>query len=127
MTKKKELIALQKEWYQKLSKDGFQDIEYFDKDMEPRDVLYKDAVKVGTALKDKFQGTEQYYIEAGQFYHDYSFDSDTDKRIWFLHSEGHAYRSIVGKLNIPYQAIFRIVNKYKSLMLDPVYRNQIGT
>ena len=127
MTKKKELIALQKEWYQKLSKDGFQDIEYFDKDMNPKYVMYKDIVKVWLTLRDKFPSTEQYYIEAGQFYHDYSFDSDTDKRIWLLHSEGHAYRTILKKLNIPYQTILKTVNKYKNLMLDPVYRNQNGT
>ena len=114
---KKELIQLQKEWYKKLADDGFEDIEYFDKDMQPRDMMYKEATKAGTALKDKFESTEQYYIEAGQFFH-HDFKTQNDKDIWFLHSEGHPYRHIAKQLNAPYQTVFRTVNKYKDLMLS---------
>ena len=127
MTKEKELVQLTREWYKKLADDGFEDIEYFDKDMEPRDMMYKEATKAGTALKDKFESTEQYYIEAGQFFHHYEFTSEDDKHIWFLHSEGHPYRYIANQLTAPYQTVFKIVNKYKDIMLSPLYRNQDGT
>ena len=118
MSKKKELAKLQKEWYKKLAEDGFEDIEYFDKDMEPKDMMYREAVKTGTALKDKFESTEQYYIEASQFFHRHDFTTDTDRQIWFLHSEGHPYRTIASQLTQPYQAIFKTINKYKSIMLS---------
>jgi len=118
MNKPKSFIKLQKEWYSKLEKDGFKDIEYFDKSMEPRDMMYKEAIKTGKAIQDKFSSTEQYYIEASQFYWNHQFEEDSHKQIWYLHSEGCAYRQISKKLKMPYQQVFKTVNKYKEIMLS---------
>ena len=125
--KKQDFIKLQKEWYKKLDNDGqFKDIEYFDKrTMEPRDMMYKESQKA-QLLKDKFTSTEQYYIEARRLSHHYNFNTKMDKKIWTLHSDGEPYRTIASHLGQPYQKVFKTVNKYRDLMLDPAYRNQDG-
>ncbi len=114
--KERDLIALQKEWYKKLADDGFEDIEYFDHSMEPRDMMVKEASKLALTHAQKFTATEQYYIEAGQFYWSHAFSSPLNKQVWFLHSEGIPHRKIVAKLGVSYQSIRSIINKYKTLM-----------
>lgn len=130
MTKKKDLVKLQREWYKKLKDDGFEDIEYFDGQMEPRDILYKDGVKAFKVFKDspgKYESTLDYYCEAGKFYHDHNFDILLDKEIWFLHSEGHPYRAIANELTAPYQYVLKTINKYKVILVDSLKPDQNST
>ena len=117
MNKKKHLASLQREWYKKLKGDGFTDIEYFDKDMEPRDMMYKEAIKFGLTAQDKFDSTEQYYLDAGQFLCNHIFDNSFDKQIWELHAAGESYRKIATQLNTYYPKVFKKINYYKDIML----------
>lgn len=114
---KKDLADLQREWYQKLKDDGFKDIEYFDANMNPQDMMYREATKFAVASIDTFTSTEQYYIEARQFLHSYSFSTDIDKQIWELHSDGVSYRKIAIQLQTYYPKVFKTINKYKKILL----------
>lgn len=83
--------ALQKEWYQKLKDDGFEDVEASNWRIHPnlsqtkRDVLH-------------FNHTLIYYQRCRSFLHHYTFDSLIDKCIWKLYSEGFSYREIAKRL-----------------------------
>ena len=66
---KKELIKLKKDWYKKLADSGWKDTEYFDADMEPRDIQKRDTYKHALEIRDKFVGTTNHYIYARQLLH----------------------------------------------------------
>ncbi len=114
MKKSKELIKSQKEWYNKLKHEGFKDIEYFDKEMEPKSMLYREATKFAIANQNTFESTEQYYIEARQLYWEYDFEDEVSKSIWFYHAEGLAYRKIAKLLKVPYLRVFKTINKTRN-------------
>lgn len=115
---KKELIALQKEWYKKLKEDGFQDIEYFDSNMEAKDMMYREATKFAIASVDTFTSTEQYYIEARQFLHSHSFLSNRDKIVWTNYTDGLSYRKIGEIVGLSAASIMSIVKRIEKIMLE---------
>lgn len=118
MTKKTDLVAAQKEWYKKLKDSGFNDIEYFDNDMEPRDMMYRESIKFGLTNQNKFDSIEQYYIDARSFLLSHNFKSAFDRKVWEHHAEGDSYRKTANALNTYYPKICKIVNHYKKLMLS---------
>jgi hypothetical protein len=113
-----DLAKAQREWYKKLKDSGFKDIEYFDKDMEPRDMMYRESIKFGLTAQDKFDSVEQYYIDARSFLLTHKFKSAFDKEVWRFHAEGDSYRKTALALNTYYPKICKIVNHYKRLMLS---------
>lgn len=75
----KQFQALQKKWYSKLSRSGFEDIE----DSEGR--LIRWSNKATTVYRDS---QAEYYRWAAQCIHDQKFPSRIDKKIWTLHASG---------------------------------------
>jgi|ERR1700677_914761 len=93
----KNLKKLQAIWAKKLKDSGFKDIENKDGRLERESampVVYQTNFGHEGAIV-KFEATREYYALAGQFYHDYKFSSDIEKKIWFLHSQGVTARNIV--------------------------------
>ena len=126
MSKDKELIKLQKEWYNKLKEEGFKDTEYFDKNMTPKDMMRNEAHKFAQENVESFQSKEQYYIEASQFFHDHEFASELAKEIWYRHSEGDTFRHISTTLKVPYYKVQGIIVKHRNIMLKSRNVFQIG-
>lgn len=98
-TKSKEFQKLQTEWYKKLKKSGFDDIE------ETEDLLKWSAPKnlIHIRNRDKqhlFTIREDYYRLAGYFLHDYGFTKESDRLVWEQHVEGTSIRDISKYLKI---------------------------
>lgn len=87
----KEYKALQKEWYEKLKKDGFKDIETEKGNMDTGKILNNIATR---CTVDTFKAQQDYYRFAGQFLHEYKFKSE-DRIIWESHCNGVSIREIV--------------------------------
>lgn len=95
--KDKDFQKLKAIWDKKLAKEGLEDIE------QPNGMLKKWA---GAFFKDRhkrfgsvsFEAKEEYYRLAGQFLHSYPFETETERKVWELHSEGMSIREIVRTL-----------------------------
>lgn len=83
---------IQKKWYAKLKKSGFEDAERPEGDRfalkNPSEACKRDIV-----IKDYYAKLE-YYSMARKFIHDYKFESNLEKVIWEYHSEGVSVRNI---------------------------------
>lgn len=105
----KELKRIQKEWYQKLKAEGFDDIE----DHSHPDTLLK--TRHGDYFRCRydaaqFEFKEEYYRRVSQFLHEYPFPNRSQlplfhdnhdllhKRILELHAEGWSFRKIAEEL-----------------------------
>lgn len=98
----KEFKALQKIWYDKLTKKGFVDIE-------SEDYRYKRGVGINetTRVRDKMRqagavgviAVQDYYSKANALLDKYKFKKPIDKRIWELHASGLTDTEIVKAIN----------------------------
>lgn len=107
--KTKQFKDLEKEWYGRLTKSGF-------KDIERRDRIGKAAGRMKTGTLDniihsydehQFSVKEEYYRVAGQFLHSYKFKSALEKSIWSMHSEGLSIRNIIKSLKAKGHTAYR--------------------
>ena len=119
--KSKELKRLQKEWYKKLKDDGFEDIEYMDKNQDPQEWLkgnskfspmYDDQMAVIEAEVDH-SCTEDYFRAAADLLFEGIFDTEEDRYVWEMHSNGATLRGIAKEIGCSHPRILRIVNKYR--------------
>lgn len=105
MTKlnKEEFKKLQEQWYDKIKKEGFEDIE------RPFDQLKK---------LPQGRSTEEYYRRAGQYYHhnDWSEYDSVEKDVWEMHQDGATTREINKKLGLYTDKTTAIIRKHKELM-----------
>jgi hypothetical protein len=101
VTKKdSEFIKLQKRWYAKLKKEGFDDIEWTDhKTGYGQDSPH---LKRSTSyIASKYSvGTENYYRLFRNFVSHATFTSKIDQTIAELHSEGFSYREILKQIRL---------------------------
>lgn len=96
---------LQAKWYKKLEKEGFKDIEQDENKLKRWDSHYFIAQytssgekKTGTSHTEfdtsRFTAKQEYYRLAGEFLHNYHFDSEVDRKIWELYAEGQTAMQI---------------------------------
>lgn len=78
---------LQTQWYQKLTKSGFEDIE----DEEGRLLKWSTHASCSSYAAS----TEEYYRLAQQFVYDRRFRGRKDKVVWRLHAQGLTVDAIV--------------------------------
>ena len=113
------LNKLTKEWYAKLKKSGFDDIE------DSEDTLKRWHTKIFlNASAVSSQAKQDYYRIAGYFLNDYEFKSDYEKKIWELHATGKSMRGIgkqLGKHKKDY--VNRIIQRLRKEMLK-MYANR---
>ncbi len=117
--KDKDFLKLQKTWYKKLAKSGFDDIE-----QDP------DNLKIWTGHRIKakyspvtFQAKEEYYQLAGTFLNEHKFDTILEKLVWGYHAEGLRAQEIVDrlkseKIRVHRLNIHKIVKKLVKEMRD---------
>lgn len=98
MTSKRELLQLQKQWYSKLKREGFKDIEW----TEGHSINGVDSPYLkDTAFKykKKFnEHTAEHYRLMRNFSSNYTFKSKMDAFIFELYCEGCPFREIVHKV-----------------------------
>lgn len=122
----KQLKTLQKEWYTKLKKSGFEDIEQDENNLKEWESSRYYRGRNNEADFEKViliqEAKEQYYRMAGHFLHDHNFESAVDKFIWEMHSEGVAHRKIVPllkkfKLKRERHWVRRVIDRLKAQMM----------
>lgn len=86
----KQFRELQKEWYDRLEKEGFEDIE--NSSGLPKQWALNFFRNEFNQIR--YEATVEYYSKAQRLLHRYSFRNDIDKRIWELHCEGLTVREI---------------------------------
>lgn len=88
--KDKDFKKLQDLWYAKLEKSGFKDIEQDEQ-------YFKSSPDIFRAKPDKvwIESKIEYYRLAGQMLHDYTFQSNLEKIVWELHSDGKSLDKII--------------------------------
>jgi hypothetical protein len=99
---------LKNEWYEKLKEEGFSDIEENHEnqskaflktwDSHSFKVKCKPHAKSDDIDPEIFIQKQDYYLNAYQFLMGGVFESDVEKEIWRIHSEGYGIREIVKKL-----------------------------
>lgn len=82
--KTKQFKTLKDKWYQKLEKEGFNDIEYDENSL---------IVWESTSFQNRYDPAQaefntEYYRAAGHFLHDYQFENNRQRIIWEQHANG---------------------------------------
>lgn len=118
-----DIKQLKAHWYQKLKEEGFKDAETpngYLKD-HPVERLKRDYTP------EKFNEKQNYFRLAAQFYHDHTFDSFHEQKVWQLHAEGLSLREMATQLrtkenHINKDGLQKIVSKFsriiRGLMLE---------
>jgi len=129
-----ELKKLQKEWYQKLKDDGFEDIEYFDQQGTPQDWLKRSGRFVSLepgveppqseSVKITSKATRDYYLNATQLLLKVKFKNKTEKLIWESHAEGVTLRAIAKLAGCSHSRVLRIITKIKENHMKKKETNQ---
>lgn len=115
--KDKKLIQLQKEWYQRLKDDGFEDTEYFDKSMEPRDIQKQDTYKKSKEIKDRYYTMNRHYTYARQLVHTDLID-DKQRQVLKYYCEGVPYRKIAAHLGTNFSAVKKIMDSITPILKE---------
>lgn len=127
MTKKGKLDPLTKEWYDKLKKAGFKDIEH-----DENTLIFWDTNRLSRKDLNVLKNAQDYYILAEHFLNDYKFKSNYQKTIWEYHANGLSAREIAQTLNkalhpkkTNYNTVWLIIKELRSKMklLYRVYSN----
>jgi hypothetical protein len=92
-----DLKTLQKIWYKKLKNTGFVDIEDTN---SPKEFLktWHSSYFISRYTPETFERKEAYYRLCSHFLWDYEFESNLEREIWRLHSEGMSLRDIAQSL-----------------------------
>lgn len=113
--KSPEFKKLQREWYRKLKKSGFEDAEQDEVNLNQWSTYIKHR-----HTPSEFQAQQEYFQLAGQFLHNYRFLDDRDKQIWTLHSEGLTISEICKVITDPRKSkstVRNVVTRLKKIML----------
>lgn len=118
MKKTKEVIELTKYWYNKIKVEtNFEDIETFDANMDPFDILKKDTFKYGLTIKDKYVGNLDYYMTLSQFLHTDKVPEEL-RPVLELHNEGLTITKIANALKISRNKVHNVIKKVPALLRE---------
>lgn len=88
---------LKAEWYAKLKKSGFEDIEGDEDNLKIWSSTYF-AHKLRTTHSGSWQAKASYYSMAERFLQEYKFESNLDYAVWEYHANGISVRDITATL-----------------------------
>jgi hypothetical protein len=92
----KQLIKLQKLWYEKLKHSGFRDIEVMDSDGSLDSPM---MLQTFSGLAYRYdESVREYYLMASHYLFSGRFESNLAKHCWQMHADGQSYREIVRSL-----------------------------
>lgn len=122
---------LQSVWYKKLEKEGFKDIEQDEDKLLRWDSFtfianytnYERAHGERKLDATWFAAKEEYFQLATDFLHEHKFNSEKDRLIWEMHSNGayisEIYRELTSrKMKVYLDGINKIVKTLSKLMLE---------
>jgi hypothetical protein len=124
---------IQDEWYKKLKDEGFVDIEN-SVTLADGKKGYENTGRAGPNLKNKtseqFEAVLLYYQNCRSFLTCYNFDSDLDRTIWELYSEGVPYRDISKELiknniKLNKDSVSKIVKRLEKIMNTEIFVQSI--
>jgi hypothetical protein len=113
--KSEEFLKLQEDWYARIRRDGFEDIE----DTKSGNEYLKrwdSSYFQSRYCPQIFKGKESYYQSAGQFFYLNLFKNTKEKKIWFFHSEGLSMREIASKMKIKLSVVHQTIAFYRKIM-----------
>ena len=121
--KTKAFKDLNAKWYAKLKKDGFEDAE------SDEDHLIDWSRTLFSKRPEYDQSKEEYYRLAGQFLHDHTFQTETERKIWELHQDGVSIRKIVKllkkkRLKVSHVSVFQTIKSLAAVMVTQWKQNQ---
>lgn len=116
----KEFVKLQKEWYEKLKKLGFVDLEFFLDNGNTTPQLLKGSIY---NLKNTYKPATAYYYQKACWYaHHGTFEDTLEKSIWELHAEGKTNLQVAKALRTTVSIVVTRIRKARSRMLaDPTF------
>lgn len=129
-TKRSNFLELKNEWYERLKKEGFHDIEDHREHIQSGSTKrrFEERHQEYSELGDCFAAKRRYFELAESFLNSYAFRSPLHQFIWQYHTEGLSLREIIGKLPIvvlinqykplSVRAVFLIVKQYQKMMFD---------
>ena len=118
-----QFFELQRLWYSKLRDEGFSDIEKPDCAM-PSLMTWHHAYFQKRYTVRQFKNKQRYYELAAQFAFDHRFESDRDRQIWILHSEGLPVRRIAERLNLKVCQAHKNIVSLRKLMMRNLFQIQ---
>lgn len=107
----KSFLKLRDEWYAKLRKEGFNDIEDVN---SPNEFLKRhDDHWFRTRFKTpmQFSAKQEYFYRAAHLLHTHTFETQLEKAIWDLHCQGYSYREIASM--VTKEKVRKVVTKLK--------------
>lgn len=112
----REFKQLQKTWYKKLEKAGFEDEEKLvGNDM----VLQRFHSRIFKQIPASYMAAQvAYYQLAAAFLYQYDFDSSKDELLWRLHSEGVSAYHMVKIFKITERGVRKRIEKLRQIMIS---------
>ena len=96
-----EFKQIQQDWYNRLSNDGFQDIEDVTHPLRPLQTWHN--LKFRDVSQDVIESRLKYYSKAKDLLNTYPFQNEVHQKIWELHSDGITARKIEKLINGTYK------------------------
>lgn len=109
--------SLQAKWYNRLKKDGFEDIEEF---KEGADYLKKWHCNYFQKKYHPlaFTARQHYFELACAFLNDYQFQTDLDREVWEMHCMGGTVRGIAKEFKRSSTFVNQIIIRIRKIMLE---------
>lgn len=102
---------LKKEWYKKLEKSGFKDIETNDKYENLKQYDAPWFYHYATKNPEWVAARQEYFYYATQMVENGLFENDTEREIWSLHSDGKSLRAIAKEVGFNKDRVHAIIKK----------------
>lgn len=114
------LRKLQAQWYKKLAKAGFKDVESLDSKGDMRlKQLDSNQLRHGYRVSTEMESAQRYYELARQFYWEHVFETSREKEVWRLHSEGLSGAAIASELKtLSCSSVKRVVQRLREIMMS---------
>lgn len=108
------LKSLQKEWYEKLKQEGFIDIENSEGNGLRK---YESKYFKAEYSPQEYRSKEEYFYQTNKFLCEYDFQTETDKEIWLLHSDGISIRGIALIVKLHFEVVRDTLKRLKKKMM----------
>lgn len=108
---------LQTEWYRKLEKSGFEDIETHQNGKDFLKVWHSAYFQTKYSPAS-FEFKREYYRAAALFLQRHVFETEREKKIWERHSEGWSLRRIAREFRTKVCRVHKIVRILVKIMAE---------
>lgn len=103
---------LQAQWYRKLKRAGFKDLETSKGQLKVYDSFYFQSAYSPVAFKAR----EKYFQLASHLLHTHKFKSERQKRIWQLHCEGKEQSIIAQRVGVSQPRVSGVLSELAEML-----------